>query len=60
MTSEKEIKKRLDVNGEWFEDVSNGHQYGNLEKILEKHFSQRGVDKLKKEEDWFPARFYQS
>jgi DNA phosphorothioation-dependent restriction protein DptH len=46
-----EAEKRLKKNEEWFDEVSNGHQYGGLDKILEKSFSQKGVDNLS-EPDW--------
>lgn len=44
--------KRLIKNEEWFDEVSNGHQYGGLEKVLERSFSQKGVEKLSVPEVW--------
>ncbi|WP_256003488.1 FtsK/SpoIIIE domain-containing protein [Pedobacter deserti] len=49
--NKEEAEKRLRKNEEWFEDINTGHQYGGLEKKLEKEFSQKGVDRLL-EDDW--------
>jgi DNA phosphorothioation-dependent restriction protein DptH len=46
-----EMEKRLRKNEEWFNEISNGHQYGGLEKKLEKEFSQKGVERMIKK-DW--------
>jgi DNA phosphorothioation-dependent restriction protein DptH len=49
--NKEEAEKRLRKNENWFEDINTGHQYGGLERKLEKEFSQKGVDRLK-EKDW--------
>lgn len=54
--TKEEVRKRVEKNSEYYEEVSNGHQYGNLERILEKHFSQDGVDQLQKPE-WYQEDF---
>jgi DNA phosphorothioation-dependent restriction protein DptH len=57
-TAKSEIKKRLQKNEEWFTEINNGFQYGNLETILDKHFSSAGVSKiLNKEEHWAQTDF---
>ncbi|SER91218.1 DNA phosphorothioation-dependent restriction protein DptH [Pedobacter rhizosphaerae] len=50
--SDEDGLKRLFKNEEWFDQVSNGHQYGGLDKILERQFSQEGVTKLSRPQDW--------
>jgi DNA phosphorothioation-dependent restriction protein DptH len=54
--SKEDLKKRLRQNEEWFDQISDGHQYGGLEKILEKTFSEKGVTNLQ-EEDWYARDF---
>ena len=51
-----EAEKRLKQNEEWFTEINNGHQYGGVEKFLEKTFSQQGVDRLTKD-DWADTDF---
>ena len=49
--SEKEIKERLEKNRKNFSTVADAHNSGLLENVLEKHYDETGVSKLKSD-DW--------
>ncbi|TCD28638.1 DNA phosphorothioation-dependent restriction protein DptH [Pedobacter psychrodurus] len=52
----EEMKKRLEQNDKWFEEIHQAHQYGTPEKILEKTFSPKGVEALSST-DWLDHDF---
>lgn len=52
----EEMRKRLLQNDIWFEEIHQAHQYGISEKVLEKHFSPKGVEALS-DPEWFKHDF---
>lgn len=46
------IKRRLNKNAEWFENIQNGHKYNHVESYLDKNFSEDGVEALKNPDTW--------
>ncbi|KXX68900.1 type IV secretion system DNA-binding domain-containing protein [Flammeovirga sp. SJP92] len=55
--NEKEIDKRIKENQKVFTEIRNGHQYGNIETVVEKKFDESGQKKLKNKDNWQEVTF---
>jgi len=54
--SGKKLEQRLDENSNNYERVAEIHNYGISDLQLEKHYDEKGVERLKKE-DWYLTPF---
>ncbi|NLR91916.1 type IV secretion system DNA-binding domain-containing protein [Flammeovirga agarivorans] len=55
--NEKEIDKRIKENQKVFTEIRNGHQYGNIDSVVEKKFDELGQKKLKNKDTWQDVTF---